>query len=192
MSEQLNITLPRWLAEFMAAGVSPMASLEERMQWVVGLSGMNVRHGSGGPFAAAVFDSETSLPVAAGVNIVTSANASIAHAEVVALTLAQQSVGSFDLGARGLPEYELVSSSEPCCMCFGAILWSGVRRLSFGARAGDVCRIGFDEGPKPADWIGEMERRGIRVRAEICRQEAVAVLHDYQEQGGLIYNARQG
>jgi len=192
MSEHLNITLPTWLAELMAAGVASMPTLEERMQWVIGLSRLNVRHGSGGPFAAAVFDSETNLPVAVGVNMVTSAGASIAHAEVVALTLAQQSLGSFDLGAKGLPEYELVSSSEPCCMCFGAVLWSGVRRLSFGARAGDVCRIGFDEGPKPADWIGELEQRGIRVRAEICRAAAVQVLEDYHRQGGTIYNARQG
>ena len=192
MSGRLNIALPAWLTELIAGGVPPMPSLEARMQWVIGLSALNVRHGSGGPFAAAVFDSETNLPVAVGVNLVTSANASISHAEVVALTLAQQSAGNFDLGARGLPEYELLSSSEPCCMCFGAILWSGVRRLGFGARAGDVCRIGFDEGPKPADWIGEMERRGIRVRAEICRTAAVQVLEDYHRQGGVIYNARQG
>lgn len=192
MSEHLNVTLPTWLAELMAAGVAPMPTLEERMRWVIGLSGLNVRHGSGGPFAAAVFDPTTSLPVAVGVNMVTSAGASIAHAEVVAITLAQQAAGSFDLGARGMPEYELVSSCEPCCMCFGAVLWSGVRRLCFGARAGDACRIGFDEGPKPADWIGELERRGIGVRAEICRAVAVQVLQDYHRQGGVIYNSRQG
>jgi tRNA(Arg) A34 adenosine deaminase TadA len=73
-------------------------------------------------------------------------------------------------------------------MCFGALLWSGVRRLVCGAREEDVRGIGFDEGPKPADWPAEMQRRGITVVRDVCRDEAVGVLRRYVTAGGPIYN----
>ena len=162
------------------------------MQWVIGLSATNIRQGTGGPFAAAVFETGTGRVVAAGVNMVILSKRSIAHAEIVAVTLAQQAAGGFDLGAEGLPAYELVTSTEPCAMCFGAILWSGVRSLVYGARGEDARRIGFDKGPKPTDWHAELERRGISVQAGVCRPEAVDVLRNYHQNSGVIYNARQG
>ncbi len=45
----------------------------------------------------------------------------------------------------------------------------------------------FDEGPLPADWIGELNRRGIEVVRDLCRDEARAVLKRYGEQGGDTY-----
>ena len=135
--------------------------LEERMRLVIELSSLNIQHNTGGPFGAAVFDMETHQLIAAGVNMVAHSNCSIAHAEIVALTLAQKVVANFDLGAPGHPPYELVSSTEPCAMCFGAIPWSGIRQLVCGAKGEDASRIGFDEGPKHPDWIRELENRGI-------------------------------
>jgi tRNA(Arg) A34 adenosine deaminase TadA len=73
-------------------------------------------------------------------------------------------------------------------MCFGAVLWSGVKRLVCAARQEDVERLGFDEGTKPVDWPGELERRGITVARDVCRDEAVAILNHYVVAGGLIYN----
>jgi tRNA(Arg) A34 adenosine deaminase TadA len=72
-------------------------------------------------------------------------------------------------------------------MCFGAIPWSGVRRLSCGARAADAEAIGFDEGAKPRDWVGELARRGIEVVRDVGRKEAVAVLRAYSDAGAEIY-----
>jgi hypothetical protein len=45
----------------------------------------------------------------------------------------------------------------------------------------------FDEGPLPADWIGELERRGIAVRRDILRDEARDVFHLYARTGGAVY-----
>ena len=87
---------------------------------------------------------------------------------------------------------ELVASTEPCAMCFGAISWSGVRRLVCGAREEDARRIRFDEGPKVSDWVAALEQRGISVARDVCRDEAAAVLRYYIESGGTLYNARQG
>jgi tRNA(Arg) A34 adenosine deaminase TadA len=123
------------------------------------------------------------------VNLVEPAQCSIAHAEMVAIALAQQTIGSFDLG-QGQVTRELVTSTEPCAMCLGAIPWSGVRRVLSGARGADASAIGFDEGAKPADWIGELTRRGIAVTRDVLRDEARAVLNHYHTTGGLIYNSR--
>jgi tRNA(Arg) A34 adenosine deaminase TadA len=78
-------------------------------------------------------------------------------------------------------------------MCLGATLWSGVTRLVFGATAADVTAIlGFDEGPLPAAWIQELQKRGIAVEAGLLRAEAVAVLGLYTKKLGTIYNSRKG
>lgn len=159
---------------------------------VIGLAEQNIAAGTGGPFAAAVFNSGTGQLIAVGVNLVTSLNSSVAHAEIIAIMLAQQRAGTYDLGGGGLPLLELVSSAEPCAMCLGAIPWSGVRRLICGATGEDVTGIGFDEGAKPPGWQRELEERGIEVVQNICRTDAAAVLRRYAEQGGMIYNARQG
>ena len=45
---------------------------------------------------------------------------------------------------------------------------------------------GFDEGPLPADWKGELEKRGIAVRTDLMRDHARDVLRDYGE-SGLVY-----
>jgi tRNA(Arg) A34 adenosine deaminase TadA len=161
------------------------------MRFVIELASTNVANGTGGPFAAAVFEARTGRLISVGVNLVVLTTCSLAHAEMVALANAQHTLRHFDLGAPGMPDHELVTSSEPCAMCFGAIPWSGIRRVLCGARAGDAEAIGFDEGPKPRRWIAALEQRGIRVMRDLCRREAVAVLQRYQQSGGIIYNARQ-
>ncbi|MCP9440326.1 MAG: nucleoside deaminase [Nitrospira sp.] len=169
----------------------PLRSDEDRMQFVIGVARANVARRSGGPFAAAVFETRTGRLVSVGANLVVATSCSLAHAELVALANAQHTLRHFDLGAPGIPEHELVTSCEPCAMCFGAIPWSGVRRVLCGARAGDAEAIGFDEGPKPRRWIAALERRGIAVVRDLCRREAVAVLELYRKSGGIIYNARR-
>ena len=186
----LAIVLPAWLERFWAAAPACLASAEERMGMVVDAARRNVELGTGGPFAAAVFEAETGRLVSLGVNLVTSENLSILHAEIVALSLAQRQLGTYDLGAAGLPAYELVSSTEPCAMCLGAIPWSGIRSLVVGARDADARRLGFDEGAKPPAWIRALECRGIRVRRDVRRREAAGVLKAYVEGGGRIYNGR--
>ncbi len=105
--------------------------------------------------------------------------------------LAQQVMGTHDLGAEGMPVLELVSSTEPCAMCLGAVPWSGVRRLVCAARGDDAVAIGLDEGAKPCAWEDELTARGISVERDVCRDAAAAVLRDYAESGGTIYNGQR-
>jgi tRNA(Arg) A34 adenosine deaminase TadA len=109
---------------------------------------------------------------------------------MVALAIAQQVSQTHDLGGPGCAPHELVTSCEPCSMCFGATPWSGVKRLVCAANEQDARDIGFDEGPKPTDWVAALEARGIEVVQGVLREEAVAVLRDYAVGGGAIYNGR--
>jgi tRNA(Arg) A34 adenosine deaminase TadA len=123
--------------------------------------------------------------VAAGVNRVLASGLSIAHAEIMALLRAQVALGAAT--ALSAPPLTLFASTEPCCQCFGALVWAGVRRLVCGATTADAEAVGFDEGPKPDDWVGVLERRGISVRQGVQRAEAERVLRRYLANGGPIY-----
>jgi tRNA(Arg) A34 adenosine deaminase TadA len=185
---ELQFQLPRWLVEHVGAGEIILKTDQEKMRFVIELSRLNIKHKTGGPFGAGVFDGQGKL-IAPGMNLVESEQCSILHAEIVALALAQKILNRFDLGMGGKLKYELVSTTQPCAMCYGAIPWSGVSRLVCGARDEDAGSIGFDEGPKLKDWIGELEKRGIEVQRDILRNEAAAVLRQYADDGGTIYNA---
>lgn len=64
-----------------------------------------------------------------GHNQVERLNDSTAHAEMIAMTAAFQTIG-----AKYLPEATLYVTVEPCLMCCGAMYWSKVGRIVFGAR----------------------------------------------------------
>ena len=166
---KIEIQLPEWIHNYLDSEKITLPNIEDRMRFVIKLSELNIKEKTGGPFGAGVFDDKGKL-IAPGINMVESRRCSILHAEIVALSLAQKSLDRFDLGNGGSLKYELVSATEPCAMCYGAIPWSGVSRLVCGARDEDARSIGFDEGPKLKNWIHELEVRGIEVRrAVVCR-----------------------
>ena len=136
-----------------------------------------------------MFDLSTFRPLALGVNLVVPTSSAAAHAEVVAICLAGQRVRNFDLTAGAGGPTELVTSCAPCAMCLGAVPWSGVSRVLIAAREEDARSVGFDEGNRPSDWVEGLQRRGIEVVEDVLRAEAVAVLRDYVEGGGLVYNS---
>lgn len=177
---------PEWLEPFLAGWKAPLGDVRERMALAVALSEENVRRGSGGPFGAIVVVEGENRLLGAGVNRVTSAGLSIAHAEIIALSVAQAAIGSWNLGHAG--RVQLVTSCEPCAMCYGAVPWSGVASLAWGARKADAEQAGFDEGEKPDDWTGALERRGIEVIGDVLRAEAAAVLAHYARGNGAIYH----
>ncbi len=182
----LTITLPGWLNERLTAPVQIQGD-EDRMRFVIDLARENITRGTGGPFAAAVFRSDDGMLAAAGVNSVMRLNNAMLHAEVVALMFAQARAGSYTLRAAGA-SYDLVTSCEPCAMCLGATLWSGVQRLVCGATRDDAERVGFDEGPVFPESYAYLERRGITVVRQVLRAEAAGVLDWYLRSGGVVYN----
>lgn len=160
---------------------------EDRMELAISLSRANVERETGGPFGAAIFESGGRL-VAVGTNSVVRLGNCTLHAEMVAFMMAQHAVGSFTLNAPGLAVHELVTSCEPCAMCLGATLWSGVKRVVYGAGREDATRLNFEEGPVFPESYRYLEDRGIQIVRGVLGERAKAVLEQYRAKSGPIYN----
>jgi len=181
----IRLRLPAWL-EREIDPARRYADAEARVGFTIALARRNIEERTGGPFGAAVFDTEGRV-VAAGVNIVLPQNCSSAHAEIMAFAAAQATLGRARLNEDGA-RYTLATSAQPCAMCYGASFWAGIDEILIGARAEDVMELSeFDEGPLPSDWIGELAARGIAVRRDILRDEARDVFVRYARAGGVKY-----
>jgi len=181
---RLNLALPDWVAPHVVAWPEAPGD-EARMRLVLGLARENIERDAGGPFAAAVF--AEGRVVAVGVNRVLPEQNSLLHAEVLAVMLAEKHFASHNLGVADLPRLELVSSCEPCAMCLGAILWSGLKRVVSGALREDAEQAGFDEGPVFPASHRYLEARGIELVHGVLREEARQVFALYRERGGRLY-----
>jgi tRNA(Arg) A34 adenosine deaminase TadA len=187
VSRELNIALPAWVDEVVDWG-RPYDGDEARMRIAIALARRNAEERTGGPFGAIVVESATGRVVAAGVNLVLARRNSVLHAEIVALMIAEARVGSYTLGGEGAPSHDLVTSCEPCAMCLGAALWSGVARLVCGATGEDARQLGFDEGPVFGACYDYLAERGVEIVRGVLRDEAVAAFETYRRLGGPIYN----
>lgn len=189
----LEITLPDWAIAENDALPEFIPDLEERMRVAIRFSRLNFENQTGGPFAAGIFEKTTGKVVLVGVNRVVPLNMSSAHAEIVAITLAQQKLNTFDLGGPDMPEYQLVVNGRPCAMCFGSIPWSGIRSVVVGASGDQIEKLtGFDEGPIHPDWKSELEKRGIEVIEDVLADEACEVFRDFGDSDEPVYNGRSG
>ena len=190
---ELHLAMPDWIPGHLAGLPECLPDAEQRMRVILDLARLNFQRDTGGPFAAGVFERDTGRRIAVGVNRVVASGCSSAHAEVMALSLAQRRLGGWDLGAPGLPPHELVVNWRPCAMCYGALLWSGVRHLAVPGDGPELEALtGFDEGPVVPDWQAQLEARGITSRTGILREEAVALFREFRASLRPVYNARRG
>jgi tRNA(Arg) A34 adenosine deaminase TadA len=182
------ITWPEWMYETVTFGTRYQTD-EDRMRLAIDLARQNVQRGTGGPFGAAIFERSTGELLSVGVNSVVRLNNSTLHGEMVAIMMAQHRIGSYTLAGSPERSYELFSSCDPCAMCLGAVLWSGVKRMVTGADRDDATALNFEEGPVFPQSYAYLEERGMTIKRSVLRQEAAAVLDLYRRQGGQIYNA---
>ena len=178
-----SILMPPWLEKLEAeTDGRVIAGDEAKVRFVVELAEKNVLHETGGPFAAAIFERGTDRLIAVGVNVVVPAKQSWAHAEMTAFAHAQNK-----LDKASLQGCVLASSCEPCAMCHGAILWSGVEKLIYGAPRQAAEEIGFDEGYKGLFWRPALNHRGIQVIGPLLAKEAFTPFELYRRKNGKIY-----
>ena len=191
MSEQVHpavhVEYPSWVDEVVDWNRT-YASDEDRMRLAITVARENVERGSGGPFGAAIYTSEGQL-VAVGMNSVVRLNNCTLHGEMVAIMMAQQKLRTFTLRSPSLPAHELFTSCEPCAMCLGTTLWSGVQRVVFAAAREDATMLNFDEGPVFPESYRYLEDRGIRFVRNVLREDGRAVMELYRSKNGRIYNA---
>ncbi len=184
----IHISYPEWVQEVVDWELR-LTDDESKMRLAIRIARENVMRDTGGPFGAIIVERGTGRLVSVGMNSVVRLHNPVLHGEVMAFMSASVRLGSYTLRVPGSPDHELISSSEPCAMCLGATLWSGVRRLVWGASRADAERAHFDEGPAFAQSYDYLRERGIEVVPELLRQEAAAVLELYRERSGPIYNA---
>lgn len=183
----IHIDYPGWVAatvDFSRA----YADDDARMAVAIAMSRENVARGTGGPFGAAIFERASGRLIAVGMNAVVRLSNCTLHGEMVAFMMANRALGSYTLGSPGMPDHELFTSCEPCAMCLGATLWSGVTRLVCAAGREDASRLDFEEGPVFPESYAYLEARGIEIVRGVQRVEAVAVLEAYRASGGVVYN----
>ncbi|WP_029150563.1 deaminase [Microbacterium indicum] len=195
LAHTFSLDLPAWLEDELAPVPEALPTREERVALVNRLADRNWREGNGGPFAAIIVERESGRIVSVGVNVVLSNDISLGHAEVTAIGMAQQALGTWDLGGEGLPEHELVVNWRPCVQCYGATMWSGITSLVLAGQGPELEELTtFDEGPMIATWAEDFEARGIRVAVDVAKPEAIEVFEQYRAaiDGGSItvYNAR--
>jgi tRNA(Arg) A34 adenosine deaminase TadA len=184
---QFSVILPSWI-EKQVDFDAIYSSDSQKLQLAINLSRWNVDNETGGPFGAAVFDDGSDRLIAVGVNRAVPEMCSTAHAEIMAVSLAQKRLHRYRLDLTKDRKFVLASSAQPCAMCFGALLWSGISRLIYGADRDQVMRIsGFDEGPLPENWQAECEKCKIRVEKPFLQEEACEVLKRYNLKDGIIY-----
>ncbi len=141
-----------------------------------------IANGSG-PFLAAIYDEKGNL-IAKAANSVVQDGCSHCHAEMNAIKKAEQKLGTFDLAPHNLSLYV---TSEPCIMCLGGIMWSGIKAVYYGVPSNRVEKItGFDEGFKP-DWLEEFKKRGITVYGNLASQAGEEILSAYVREGHKVY-----
>lgn len=155
------------------------------MQNVHNKTAEGVRNGKG-PFYAEIYDANGNLVISSS-NSVVEDNCCLHHAEINTIKKAHEKFKEYSLAPENLTIY---INAEPCIMCAGAIMWSGIKTVYFGVPSSEVERItGFDEGYKP-NWIKEFKKRGITVYGNIEQQAGEKVLEDYVNSGKKIYKPR--
>ncbi len=150
----------------------------EFMMRAIELARAGLAANAGGPFGAVVVrDGEI---IGEGSNRVTSSNDPTAHAEIIAIRKACETIRNFQLDGC-----TIYTSCEPCPMCLGAIYWARPERVFFACTREDAAAIGFDD----KFIYEELERPNAEremVLTNILRDEALEVFHVWAEKPDKI------
>jgi guanine deaminase len=125
---------------------------EKFMQLSIELALEGIEKQGHGPFGAVIVKGGELIGV--GTNRVTKSLDPTAHAEISAIRDACVNLKEFSLSGC-----EIYTSCEPCPMCLGAIFWSRLDRVYFGATRLDAKNADFDDGMFYDEIVKPMEKR---------------------------------
>jgi guanine deaminase len=150
-----------------------MTNHEKFMQMAIDLSEYNVKEGQGGPFGAVIV--KDGMVLARSANKVVPNNDPTAHAEVSAIRLACEELGTFSLEGC-----EIYTSCEPCPMCLGAIYWARIDKIYYANTKADAAAIGFDDHFIYEELDLPMEKRKLPF-VQMMRNEALGAFKIWSE-----------
>ena len=146
------------------------------MEKAIELSAKAVEHGNE-PFGAVLVKGEEI--VYTNENQIYTASDPTFHAEAGLLRLFCQETGITDLR-----DYTLYSSCEPCFMCCGAMVWTKLGRLVYGASDRDLCEILGEEGNDCADMIFDHSPFRPAITGGVLRERSIRILKAYFKDHG--------
>ena len=123
------------------------------LQRAVEIAGIGIESG-GGPFGAVV--TKNGKIISEAYNRVVLNHDPTAHAEILAIRHAAAIIKSHHLDGC-----TLYSSCEPCPMCFGAIYWSGIKKVVYACDRTDAEKAGFNDKMIYEEIILDPSRRKI-------------------------------
>ena len=116
------------------------------------------------PFGSVLVDRRTGTIVASGVNQ-SSENPTL-HGEIAAINDYARQNG------RDWNELVLYTTAEPCCMCQGAVLWSGISQVVYGTSIARLKSLGWRQIDISADEVVRRSwNRDLVITADICADD---------------------
>ena len=146
---------------------------EKFMLEAIRLSREGSENNEGGPFGCVIVKEDK--VIGRGNNQVLRNSDPTAHAEMMAIRDACQTLGSFQLD-----NCEVYTSCEPCPMCLGALYWARPKVIYFANSHNDAARIGFDDSVIYEEVCKKVEDRKIPMR-QVSMQEALDVFNQWQD-----------
>ncbi len=148
-----------------------MSRDEKLMQEAIRLSELAVEHGNE-PFGAVLVKDGTI--VYSNENQIYTGSDPTFHAEAGLLRRFCAETHITDLH-----EYTLYSSCEPCFMCCGAMVWTKLGRLVYGASDIDLCSILGENGAECCKIVFENSGWKPQVTAGVLRDNSIDILTRY-------------
>jgi tRNA(Arg) A34 adenosine deaminase TadA len=150
----------------------------EFMMRAIELARAGMAANAGGPFGAVVV--RNGEIIGEGNNRVTSSNDPTAHAEIIAIRKACESLQNFQLDGC-----TIYTSCEPCPMCLGAIYWARPERVLYACTRDDAAAIGFDD-KFIYDELGKPNDSRKLTMLSILRNEALEVFRAWTEKSDKL------
>ena len=148
------------------------------MTRAIELARAGMDNNDGGPFGCVVV--KDGKIVGEGNNRVTSTNDPTAHAEVVAIREACNTLDAFQLDGCSI-----YTSCEPCPMCLGAIYWARPAHVFYACTREDAAAVGFDDD-FIYDEISLPTDDRERVMINLLRDEGVALFQAWDAKADKI------
>ena len=126
------------------------------------------------PFAALVADEHGNVVSQAGNNSMPPEGDPTQHAELVAAALAARKLSPDELA-----RCTLYTSAEPCCMCAGAVYWTGIGRVVYALSEHSLLDLTGDHPENPTFSLPCREvfargQRKVEVVGPLIEDEAAA------------------
>lgn len=152
------------------------------MELAIEIAKQGINEGCGGPFGCVIV--KEGQVIATAHNTVVADNDPTAHGEMNAIREACKKVGTFNL--KGC---ELYTTSEPCPMCLGGIMWSRIDTVYSAMTIQDAKYIGFDDEPFYKAIVDYVKGYPIEmVRTEVHKEsEAKELFEEYKNMEKVLY-----